>query len=212
MTEPSNVGRVTMRVAVCSLVAALAVALIVDDAMAQQRPGGRDGRPGGDRQGASGDGGGRGSGRSFGGPPNPLMMAIDANKDGELSSEEIANAAAALKKLDKNNDGKLSREELRPQFGGRSGSSGGGGFLEGLLKLDKNGDGKITKDELPNERMARIIEHGDTNKDGALDKAEIEKMRSQFGSRGGRSGGSSGGRGRPQGGGDRPQRPQRPDA
>ena len=46
---------------------------------------------------------------------NPLMAALDANKDGELDADEIANATAALKKLDKNSDGKLTREELRPE-------------------------------------------------------------------------------------------------
>jgi hypothetical protein len=44
----------------------------------------------------------------------PIMMALDANQDGRLSAEEIANATAALKTLDKNADGQLTMEELRP--------------------------------------------------------------------------------------------------
>ena len=48
-------------------------------------------------------------------PPPPLVMiALDANHDGILDAEEIANASAALLKLDKNGDGKLTREELCP--------------------------------------------------------------------------------------------------
>jgi len=43
------------------------------------------------------------------------MMALDTDKNGEISAKEIQNAAAALKKLDKNGDGKLTRDELRPQ-------------------------------------------------------------------------------------------------
>lgn len=39
---------------------------------------------------------------------------FDTNHDGTISSEEIASASAALKKLDKNNDGKLTADELRP--------------------------------------------------------------------------------------------------
>ncbi len=54
-------------------------------------------------------------------PMPPVMVALDADKDGEISAEEIANAAAALKTLDKNNDGKLSKEELRPAGGPREG-------------------------------------------------------------------------------------------
>jgi hypothetical protein len=35
-----------------------------------------------------------------------LMVALDTNKDGELSAEEIANASKSLRALDKNGDGK----------------------------------------------------------------------------------------------------------
>jgi len=62
--------------------------------------------------------------RDFRPPPHPVMAALDADNDGELSADEIADAVAALKKLDKDGDGKLSREEMRPQFGGRGGRPG----------------------------------------------------------------------------------------
>jgi hypothetical protein len=41
-------------------------------------------------------------------------MAVDANRDGEISAEEIEGATAALKQLDRNGDGKLTAPELRP--------------------------------------------------------------------------------------------------
>ena len=47
-------------------------------------------------------------------PPPPLIAALDANHDGVIDADEIANAPAALKKLDKNGDGKLTQDELRP--------------------------------------------------------------------------------------------------
>ena len=56
----------------------------------------------------------------------PIIAALDANKDGEISAAEIKNAAAALKKLDRDNDGKLTREEMMPQFGA-AGAGGRGG-------------------------------------------------------------------------------------
>ena|SRR5436190_24018644 len=61
-------------------------------------------------------------------PVHPLMAALDANKDGTLDEQEIANAAVALKTLDKNGDGKLTPEELRPAFppGGERGPGGPG--------------------------------------------------------------------------------------
>src|SRR5690606_22917322 len=51
----------------------------------------------------------------------PLFAALDTDRDGTISSAEIENAAAALRKLDKNNDGKLEPHELRPHFAGRPG-------------------------------------------------------------------------------------------
>jgi len=66
-------------------------------------------------------------GRPFGPPRLPVMTAIDADNDGEISAKELAQAVAALKKLDKDGDGKLSAEELRPQFGGPGGPDARGG-------------------------------------------------------------------------------------
>lgn len=55
-------------------------------------------------------------GRGLRPPPRSLLFeALDANHDGIIDSNEIANAAAALKKLDKNGDGKLTPDELWPQ-------------------------------------------------------------------------------------------------
>ena len=47
-------------------------------------------------------------------PVDPVMLALDASKDGALSATEMANATASLKVLDANSDGKLTRDELRP--------------------------------------------------------------------------------------------------
>ncbi len=47
-------------------------------------------------------------------PPPPIIEVLDANHDGVIDADEIANAPAALKKLDKNGDGKLTPDELRP--------------------------------------------------------------------------------------------------
>ena len=44
----------------------------------------------------------------------PLVLALDANRDGVIDATEIANALAALKTLDKNSDGQLTADEYRP--------------------------------------------------------------------------------------------------
>ena len=41
----------------------------------------------------------------------PIMTALDADRNGEISAKEIEDAVAALKKLDKNKDDKLTAEE-----------------------------------------------------------------------------------------------------
>ena len=110
------------------------------DAATGQPPGG-PGRRSGERQGPPG-GGGRRFGRGPGGgggpgmrgpgqgfPPMriPLVTALDADEDGEISAEEIEKAVQALKKLDTNEDGKLTREEFMPPRLG-PGGFGPGGF------------------------------------------------------------------------------------
>ena len=47
-------------------------------------------------------------------PPSPLFDALDANHDGVISADEIANAPASLKALLKNGATDLKREDLRP--------------------------------------------------------------------------------------------------
>lgn len=89
--------------------------------------GGPGGPGGGPREGRGGPGGPGGNMMQF----LPVLAALDADKNGEISAEEIDNAAAALKKLDKNGDGKLTEEELRPNFPGGRGGPGGGRPGEG---------------------------------------------------------------------------------
>lgn len=56
----------------------------------------------------------------------PVMAVLDTNRDNEISAEEIARAADALKGLDRDQNGKLTPDELRRDVGGRRGLAGGG--------------------------------------------------------------------------------------
>ena len=188
----------------------VALALVTDLLMAQppqrqQRPGfrqgGGPGGPGGQPGMGRGMQGGMRGGMMGGMQPMrpPLMIALDTDNDGEISAEEIARAAKALKTLDKNGDGKLTAEEIRPPFAGmpprdpgqdgppprgpgQGGFGQGGpgqgapaGIAERIMSMDKNKDGKVTKDEMP-EPMQRMLNVADTNKDGAIDKEEAQAM------------------------------------
>lgn len=176
-------------------------------------------RPSADRPGERPSGRPGGGGSGFGGrrPLNPVLLVLDKDRNGTLSSEEIAGASAALKTLDKNGDGQITREEFRPTQGGPGGGAPGGGgpgdFIARLMENDKNKDGKLSKEELP-ERMQRVLERADTSGDGALDKAEIDAMAKRFTAGRGGQGGPGGERpgggrpsGGPDGGDDRPKRP-----
>lgn len=90
------------------------------------------GPPGQDDPGPGGPGGQDGPRHGMGGGPRmqpALIKALDANNDGVIDADEIANASAALKSLDKNGDGKLTRDEYlgKPPMGNRPPMEGSGG-------------------------------------------------------------------------------------
>jgi Ca2+-binding EF-hand superfamily protein len=107
-------------------------------------------------------------GPPMGPPGGPLMRVLDADKDGALSAEEIANAAAALLTLDLDGDGALSREELMPPPPEGEGPEG---FVEFIMGFDADEDGLVTAEELP-EHLQHLIELIDTNGDDAIDAEE----------------------------------------
>jgi hypothetical protein len=123
---------------------ALVLSVVLSGVAAAQDPpaGGppADGPPVGGAKAEGGRGGpgmgGRGFGRGGGLqlPRFPLLEALDQNKDGKLSKQEIDGAVEALKSIDKDSDGKLSQEEIGwpPAFMGRGGPGmGGRGFRGG---------------------------------------------------------------------------------
>jgi Ca2+-binding EF-hand superfamily protein len=77
------------------------------------------------QSGAPGDGRGGpapgGRDRRRGGGFDPLLRALDADRDGVLSDAEIAGAAAVLLSLDTNQDGQLTGDELRRRPAAASG-------------------------------------------------------------------------------------------
>ena len=89
--------------------------------------------------------------------------------------------------------------------GGQDGQRLGGNrgdpaqLVERMMQMDANKDGKISKDEMPAQQVERMFDRADTNKDGFLDKAELEafakagQARGQGGQPGGPGGAQRGG-------------------
>ncbi len=120
---------------------------------------GQDGQDGvGGRGGRGGAGGAGGAGGGRGGPGGsermamllaslPIMKALDADGNGELSKQEIENAVKALNSLDKDNSGTVTAQELMPDMsqllgrGGRGGRGGAGGGRGGAGGGRRGGPG-----------------------------------------------------------------------
>jgi Ca2+-binding EF-hand superfamily protein len=131
------------------------------------------------------------------------MTALDADKDGKISADEIRNAVAALQELDKDKDGKLSSEEIgwppasgsgfpgpgggRPEFG-RGGPPGMGGFpgfgRGGFPGFEGNGPPRRPDPDTVAQRKRSTgnrfftveqLQPLDSNDDGKITKDEIPK-------------------------------------
>jgi hypothetical protein len=117
----------------------------------------------------------------------PIVAALDANHDGVIDAQEIANASAALKTLDKNNDGQLTRDEMMPPQGGprgqellpagpgsRGGFRGGPGGPQGRGHVEPPpGIGDNSGQQAPLPPRSPIVAALDANHDGVIDAQEI---------------------------------------
>ena len=116
----------------------------------------------------------------------PVFLALDIDKNGEISSAELASAPLSLKALDVNDDGIYSAEELR--LAHLNASSGGNalsadGRIHGarprpalplMLALDANADGIISAPEIAN--AVASLRALDADGDGALTHAELRPL------------------------------------
>jgi Ca2+-binding EF-hand superfamily protein len=122
----------------------------------------------------------------------PVLRALDADHDGEISATEIRNAWSELESLDHNGDHALEPEEMVPEYvvaaarsvlaaldqdhdgridaKERSGEAGAR-FRDLLEDADMDGDGIVTLDELIDE----IFYRADLNKDGIVTAEELNQ-------------------------------------
>ena len=120
-------------------------------------------------------------------PPDPLVQALDTDKDGIISTEEIKNASDSLKKLDKNNDGQLTRDEYAPppppppqgdgqrKGGPRDGSKTSGATAKTADKAAGKPAGDPPKGQRPPPPPSPLLQALDTDGDGIISADEIGK-------------------------------------
>ncbi len=102
---------------------------------------------------------------------NPVLAALDTDRDGVISADEIANSAAALKSLDIDNNGSLSPYELLPNPATSQAAAMMGRF-------DANDSGVIALLGLPKEDrdiegIKQILISADRNRDGVVTRGEL---------------------------------------
>jgi Ca2+-binding EF-hand superfamily protein len=101
---------------------------------------------------------------------HPVIAALDADHNGEISADEIHYAARALLTLDRNRDGMITEEEFLPDP------------VENQLvlifsRLDTNGDGRIVESERKGpvaEHYRELLDQADRNHDGIVTEQELK--------------------------------------
>ena len=148
---------------------------VEDNSESESSPQSAGGRPSGGRPtgGGSGFGGGRPSGGSRAGgsqsfDPMSMFNGLDADKDGNVTAEELSGnrMAERLKTLDKNSDDKISKEEFSTGIsalfsrGGSGGSSrgGAGGGGGGSSRGSGGGYGGRSEDKRPDRPQRPAME------------------------------------------------------
>jgi Ca2+-binding EF-hand superfamily protein len=104
-----------------------------------------------------------------------LTKFLDGNSDAKVSREEFARMTELFDRLDADKNGELSQEELNGFFRAvneaQNQATGGVDVSRLVQNLDKNKDGKITADETDEKTFRNL----DLNKDGAVTKEEAEQ-------------------------------------
>lgn len=114
--------------------------------------------------------------------------ALDADKDGKVTPEELAaHRKARIEGLDANADGKIDATELVAMQMREAETRAKERAERMIAMMDADGDGALGAAELLAMPMpgARMIERLDTDGDGAISKAEFDAAMARMGERGG---------------------------
>jgi hypothetical protein len=99
---------------------------------------------------------------------HPVIAALDANHDQQITAAEIVNAGSALKRLDTNRDGRLTWREILPEPVANE--------VDLLFALDLDADGKVSRGERSGRfgsRFAKLFDTADSDHDGFITEREL---------------------------------------
>ena len=132
------------------------------------------------------DMGGAMGGRMGGDGVGPMaafdFAAIDTNKDGKLTPQEMdAWRAAQAAALDADGDGLISADELTQKHMQAMQARAADMATRMIERRDTDGDGKLSAVEMATPPMPeRLFERMDTDNDGALSEAEIDAAKERM--------------------------------
>jgi hypothetical protein len=119
------------------------------------------------------------------------LAAIDADKDGKISKDELtAFRAARVASVDANNDGKLSVDELTAMHL-QAMTDAAKNMAERMIeRLDADGDKMLSVAEMANRPIpTNLFDRVDANSDGFIEQSEIDAAKARMEEHGGRMGG-----------------------
>lgn len=114
------------------------------------------------------------------------FAALDADKDGKVSKDEIAALRAArVTAADANADGKLSVDEIAAMHMAAMQKASATMAARMVERLDTDGDQMLTAAEMMDRPMpAMMFDRLDTNSDGFIDQAEADAAEARMMERG----------------------------
>ncbi len=102
---------------------------------------------------------------------------LDANGDGQITSEEMqSRAEARFGEADTDGDGKLSADEMAERMRARMAERMALRATRMIDRMDRDDDGMVSLEEMRSGRMGQMVQRADTDGDGAISQSEFDAM------------------------------------